>query len=91
MIHNRCHETLPFFRQKEVWPPSSPDYNPMDFFVCGVSEKDINGSPHNNILPLINYIMKVFSNFSRDDVERPCSQLQLKLREVVTSECDLKC
>jgi hypothetical protein len=40
------------------------------------------------MLPLINTIMKIFSNFSRDDVERTCSQLQLRLKEIVTDECD---
>ena len=25
-----------------VWPPNSPDLNPMDYYVCGAVEKDTN-------------------------------------------------
>jgi hypothetical protein len=40
-----CSENLPFFWEKEVWPPSSPDCNSMDYFVWGVAERDTNRSP----------------------------------------------
>ena len=28
-----CKDNLAFFWDKEMWPPSSPDINPLDFFV----------------------------------------------------------
>jgi hypothetical protein len=31
-------ENLPEVWEKEVVPPSSPDWNPLNDFVCGVSE-----------------------------------------------------
>ncbi len=40
-----CRENLLFFGEKEVWPPSSPDCNPIDYFVWGVAERDTNRSP----------------------------------------------
>jgi hypothetical protein len=40
-----CRENLPFFWEKEVWPPSSPDCNPMEYFVWGVAERDTNRPP----------------------------------------------
>ena len=30
---NWCHDHLPRFRSKEMWPPCSTDFNPMDFSV----------------------------------------------------------
>ena len=30
-----CRANLPHFWEKEVWPPSSPDVNPLDFYVWG--------------------------------------------------------
>jgi hypothetical protein len=41
-----CRDNLPFFWKKEIWPPSSSDCNPMDYFVWGISERDVNRSPH---------------------------------------------
>ena len=33
----------------ELWPPNSPDLNPLDYYVWGVVERDTNKHPHNNI------------------------------------------
>ena len=30
----------------EVWPPSSPDCNPVDYYVWGVAEGDVNTALH---------------------------------------------
>ena len=29
----------------EVWPPSNPDCNPLDFYVWGVAKRDVNWHP----------------------------------------------
>ena len=83
-----CRENLPFFWEKEVWPPSSPDCNPLDYFVWGVSERDVNRSPHNTKQSLITSIMEVFSNMSREDVKKACSRFLSRLEEVVAAEGD---
>jgi hypothetical protein len=31
-------ESLSDMWEKEIWPPSSPDCEPLDYFMCGVSE-----------------------------------------------------
>jgi hypothetical protein len=36
-----------------VWPPSSLNSNRKNNFLCGVSERDVNRSPHNKMQPLI--------------------------------------
>ncbi len=41
---------------EEVWPPSSLDSNRKGNFLCGVSERDVNRSPHNKMQPLITSI-----------------------------------
>jgi hypothetical protein len=57
-------------------------------FLCCVSKRDINRSPHNTKQPLINSIMEILSNFSKDTVKRACSQYQWRLKEDVTAEYD---
>ncbi|UYV66796.1 hypothetical protein LAZ67_4002874, partial [Cordylochernes scorpioides] len=38
----------------DIWPPNSPDCNPLDYYVWGVVERDVNKAPHTTIhLPLL--------------------------------------
>ena len=83
-----CADNLPFFWEKEVWPPSSPDCNPLDFFVWGVAERDVNRSSHNTKQSLINAIMDVFANIPREDVIRACARFRSRLEEVVAAGGD---
>lgn len=83
-----CRENLPFFWEKEVWPPSSPDCNPLDYFVWGVAERDVNRSPHTTKQSLITTIHEVFTNMSREDVKKACSRFRSRLEEVVAAEGD---
>jgi hypothetical protein len=59
-------------------PPKSPDCNQFDYFLCGVSEKEINKSNHSTKQPPIISIME---KFSREDVERASRQFSLRLEE----------
>ena len=86
-----CRENLPFFWEKEIWPPSSPDCNPLDYFVWGVAERDVNRSPHNTKQSLITSINEVFANMSRENVIKACSRFRSRLEEVVEAEGDFIC
>ena len=79
---------LPHFWEKEVWPPSSPDVNPLDFYVWGVAERDTNRSPHNTKDSLISSIMVVFNNIPREDVLHACSRVRSSLEEIIEANGD---
>ena len=53
---------------KEFWPPSRPDCNPLDYYVWGVTEQDVKKAPHNTKKSLITKIKEVFTNLSREEV-----------------------
>ena len=40
-------EHLPDFWGKNLWPPSSPDCSPLDYYVWGACERMINRTPYN--------------------------------------------
>ena len=40
---------LPLFVQKDVWPSSSPNLNPCDYWLWSKVEKMSNNKPHNTI------------------------------------------
>ncbi len=46
-------ENLSEVWEKEVWPPSSPDYSILDYFVRGVSELLDIAKPRNKVQDLI--------------------------------------
>jgi hypothetical protein len=46
-------ENLPEVWEMDVWPPSSPNYSLLDYFVFGVSGLLVNAKPHNKIEGLI--------------------------------------
>ena len=84
-VQEWCENSFPYFWAKDVWPSSSPDLNPLDFFVWGVAESDTNRSPHNTKQSLINSIMEVFANFNREAVVSACSRVRPRLEEVVAA------
>ena len=67
---------------------SSPDLNPLDFYVWGVAERDTNRSPQNTKDSLITYIMEVFNNIPREDVIHACSRVRSRLEEVIAANGD---
>jgi hypothetical protein len=55
---------------KEVWPPSSPDCNPLDYSVWGVTELKVNAAAHNKTKDLTKKIKELMGSFDRDIVAR---------------------
>ena len=77
-VQDWCEANLPHFWSKDVWPPSSPDLNPLDFFVWSAAERDTNRSPHNTKQSLMTSIMEVFANFLREAVVTACSRVRFR-------------
>jgi hypothetical protein len=48
--------------EKEIWPPSLPDCNPLGYFVWGINEIQVNKVPHNTAASLISKIKEVMGN-----------------------------
>ena len=71
-----------------LWTHSSPDLNPLDFFVWSVAEGDTDRSLHNAKQSLINLIMEVFANFDRQAVVTAYSRARFRLEEVVDPKGD---
>jgi hypothetical protein len=61
-------ENLLEYWMKEFWPPSSPDCNPLDYFIWGVCERDVNKSPHNTVESLKTKIREVMASMDKEMV-----------------------
>ena len=70
-LQKECYDFVPFSH----WPPSSPDLNPLDYFVWSYVENITNMTSHNTKASLIAAIRRVFAELPLALVEKACSQV----------------
>ncbi len=74
------------FVDKETWPPSSPDLNPMDYFFWGVLESRTNRHPHTTKASLITSIKEQCRVMEREMVQRACGRFRSRVEQVIEAE-----
>ncbi len=71
---------------KEIWPPSSPDCKPLEYFVCGVSEFRVNVKPHNETAYWILKIMAVMESLDKDTMAKAFRRFRSISEAVVAAD-----
>ncbi|CAB3237907.1 unnamed protein product [Arctia plantaginis] len=71
-----------------LWPPSSPDLNPLDFYVWSVVERDTNKHPHNTLESLKATITRVMTQMNKDHLLRACRRFRQRIEDVIAAEGD---
>ena len=66
--------------------PSSPDLNPLEYFVWSYVENIINMTSHNTKASQIAAIRRVFTELPPALVEKACSQFQIRIQAVIEAE-----
>jgi hypothetical protein len=74
---------------KGMWPPSSPDCNPLDYFMWSEFEREVNKQPHNTLASLKTKISEVMTNIDREIVILPCQRFWSQIEAVVEASGDL--
>ena len=82
-LQKECYNFVPFSH----WPPSSPDLNPLDYFVWSYFENNTKMTSHNTKASLIAAIRRVFAKLPPALVEKACSQFQIRIEAM--SETDV--
>ena len=67
-------------------PPSSPDLNPLDYFVWSYVENITNMTSHNTKASLIAAIRRLFTELPPALVEKVCSQFRICIEAVIEAE-----
>ena len=67
-------------------PTSSPDLNPLDYFVWSYVENITNTTSHNTKASLIAAIRRVFAELPPALVEKACSQFRIRIEAVSEAE-----
>ena len=71
---------------KDMWPPSSPDLNPMDYFVWGYLESRVNRRPHTTKASLIASIKEQFASMPSTLMKRACGRFRTRITAVIEAE-----
>ncbi|QQP34969.1 Transposable element tcb2 transposase [Caligus rogercresseyi] len=79
-------ESLPYHWSPDLWPPSSPDCNPLDYFFWGMVENKTDKHAHNTLDSLRATIVEEFANMRKDVVDKACGRFRLRLKMVVAAD-----
>ena len=69
-----------------MWPPNSPDLNPLDYFVWGVIERESNLHPHNTKDPLKAAVVEAMTNMCQAHVIQACNRFRSRVEAVLQAE-----
>ena len=81
-LQKECYDFVPFSR----WSPSSPDLNPLDYFIWSYVENITNMISHNTKASLIAAIRRVFTELPPALEEKACSQFRIRFEAVIEAE-----
>ncbi|QQP58045.1 Uncharacterized protein FKW44_003235 [Caligus rogercresseyi] len=79
-------ENLPYHWSPDLWPLSSPDYNPLDYFFWGMVENNTNKHAHNTLDSLRATNVEEFANMKKDVVAKACGRFRHRLEMVVAAD-----
>lgn len=68
-----------------LWPPNSPDLNPLDYYTWGIVEREANRHPHTTIGSVKAAISRVMSDIPQDHVIRACQRFRSRIEAVIAA------
>ncbi|UYV78315.1 hypothetical protein LAZ67_16000938 [Cordylochernes scorpioides] len=69
----------------DIWPPNSPYCNPLDYYVWGVVERDVNKTPHTTIQSVKKAVHTVMTQMDKVIVAKACASFRTRLETVVAN------
>jgi hypothetical protein len=73
---------------KEIWPPSSKDCNPSDYFKWSEVEIEVNKHSHNTLASLRSKISEVMADMDREVIIPPYKKFWSRIEAVVNASGD---
>jgi hypothetical protein len=75
---------------KEIWAPSSPGYNPLDYFMWSEVARKVSKHPHKTMASLRAQISEVMAYIDREAVICPCKKFWSRKGAVVEASGNFK-
>lgn len=85
-VQNWLAENFDMFWSKDLWPPSSPDLNPLDYYLWSVLERESNKCSHNTAEALRTAISEAVTKISADHVIKACCRFRPRLEAVIKAD-----
>jgi len=73
----------PLFIDPDLWPPNSPDLNPMDYKVWGVMQERVYQTSIHNVDDLKRRLIAAWSGIQQSDNDKAIDQWRIWLRACV--------
>ena len=74
-------DNLHDYNTPNIWPPNSPDLNPLDYYVWSIVEEEVNKHLHNNNLKTD--MVRVISEIDKDQLIRACNRFRPRVKVVI--------
>ena len=71
------------FWSKDMWPPNSPDINPLDYSIWAVVENEVCNKPHPSGAALQASITKAWGKMSEAFIKDTCHSFRRRLETII--------
>jgi hypothetical protein len=68
---------------KEMWPPSSTDCNPFDYFMWCVVEREVNKCPHITLASLKVMTSDIMTDLDKEVIIHACKTFRSWIEDVM--------
>lgn len=83
---NFMQQNLPCFLDKNLWPPNSPDLNPLDFSVWGVMEDKLRTRKITSLDALKRELIKIWDSLDTDYLRRTVDSVVPRLEACIKAK-----
>lgn len=85
IVQSWMEDDFDMFWPKEIWSPSSPDANPLDYCLWGVVEMQANKCRHPDVDHLKAAIVQEMGNLPRTQVVKACERFRPRLEAIIAA------
>ena len=78
-----CEKLFPGFWGKDVWPPNSPDLNPMDYSVWSILEQKISGRRYATVDALKMALTRAWDEITPEECASIVNNIRKRLRKCI--------
>ena len=83
LVQDWCKDNFKSFWPKELWPPSSPDLNSMDFGIWSILDQKFCAVSYSSVEVLKQKLTKSWAKIDAETVRATCDQVIPRLRRVI--------
>lgn len=83
---NWLRSNVPVLIDRDMWPPSSPDLNPLDYCIWGIIQAQACSKKHTSLESLKLSLTREWNRLSEDVIRAACTSFRKRLKLVVKAK-----